>query len=83
MSANDLVAGGRFDIKLSSQPSSFDPADYIGSGACLGCHTEKQTWEKHAHANGIHEPGKAAALQSSVRINRVDRRSRSPSCTAA
>jgi predicted CXXCH cytochrome family protein len=72
VSADDLVAGGRFDIKLSSQPSSFDPADYIGSGACLGCHTEKQTWKKHAHANGIHEPGKAAPLQSADRLSRVD-----------
>jgi hypothetical protein len=66
------MVGSRFDIKISSRPSSFKPADYIGSGVCIGCHAETQTWEKHAHANGIHEPGKAAALQDAARINLVD-----------
>lgn len=72
LSTKELDTGGRLDIKVSSQPSSFDPASYIGSGACIGCHTEKQTWQKHAHANGIHEPGKAAVLQDSARISLVD-----------
>jgi predicted CXXCH cytochrome family protein len=72
VSADALVRGGRLDIRISSQPPSFDPENYIGSGACIGCHTEKQSWKKHAHANGIHEPGKAAPLQSSARIELVD-----------
>ncbi|HEU4727828.1 MAG TPA: cytochrome c3 family protein [Kofleriaceae bacterium] len=71
-SFDDLARGGRLDIKVSSQPSSFGTENYVGSGTCIGCHAETQGWMKHAHANGIHEPGKAAALQSQERINLVD-----------
>jgi predicted CXXCH cytochrome family protein len=71
-SFDDLARGGRFDIKVSSQPSSFATENYIGSGACIGCHAETQSWTKHAHANVIHEPGKAATLQSPERINLAD-----------
>ena len=71
-SFDDLARGGRLDIKVSSQPSSFGIENYVGSGTCIGCHAETQGWMKHAHANGIHEPGKAAALQSPERINLVD-----------
>ncbi|HET7500368.1 MAG TPA: cytochrome c3 family protein [Kofleriaceae bacterium] len=70
--ADELLAEGRLDIKLSSQPSSFAPDRYIGSGTCIGCHPDHQGWVNHAHANGIHEPGRAAALQSAERIARVD-----------
>ncbi len=71
-SFDDLARGGRLDIKVSSQPSSFGTENYVGSGTCIGCHPETQGWTKHAHANGIHEPGKAAALQSQERLNLVD-----------
>lgn len=72
VSFDDLVRSGRLDIKISSQPSSFATDSYVGSGTCIGCHPETQGWMKHAHANGIHEPGKAAALQSPERIRLVD-----------
>jgi len=72
VSADELISARRLNIKVSSQPSSFDPTNYIGSGACIGCHVAQQGWQKHAHANGIHEPGTAAPLQSSERINLVD-----------
>jgi predicted CXXCH cytochrome family protein len=72
LSADEIVRRGRLDIRISSQPSSFEPDRYIGSGACIGCHTEKQSWKKHAHANGIHEPGRAAPLQDAARIELVD-----------
>lgn len=71
-SADELIKAGRLDIKVSSQPSSFAPENYIGSGACIGCHADKESWKKHAHANGIHEPGQAAPLQSSARIDLAD-----------
>jgi hypothetical protein len=72
VTADEVMAGRPLDIKVSSQPSSFDPEDYIGSEACIGCHADTRTWNKHAHANGIHEPGKAAALQSAERISLAD-----------
>ena len=72
VSAEELLAAGRLDINVSSQPSSFDPKNNIGAEACLGCHPAKATWKKHAHANGIHEPGKAAGLQSAARIELAD-----------
>jgi predicted CXXCH cytochrome family protein len=71
-SADALLAAGRLDIKLSSMPSSFDPRNYIGAETCLGCHANQATWKRHAHANGIHEPGKAAPLQTQARIDLVD-----------
>jgi predicted CXXCH cytochrome family protein len=71
-SADELLAAGTVDIKVSSQPSSFEPSSYIGSTACIGCHGEKASWQKHAHANGIHEPGQAAPLQSAERIEIAD-----------
>lgn len=72
VSAEELIDGGRLDLRVSSQPSSFEVKNFIGSEACLSCHTEKATWKKHAHANGIHEPGKASPLQSAERIALVD-----------
>ena len=72
LGSEELVRRGRLDIRVSSQPSSFEPQGYIGSGACIGCHTERQSWTRHAHANGIHEPGKAAPLQNAARIELVD-----------
>lgn len=72
LSADELIAAGQHDIKVSSRPSSFDPKDYIGSDACIGCHAEEQTWKMHAHANGIHQPGQAASLQSAARIDPAD-----------
>jgi hypothetical protein len=72
MSAEDLIGEGRLDIRVSSQPSSFDVKNFIGSEACLGCHTEKVTWKKHAHANGIHQPGRASPLQNQDRLALVD-----------
>lgn len=72
VSATELLAAGRLDIKVSSQPSAFATKNFIGSEACLGCHAEKESWKKHAHANGIHEPGKASPLQSATRIGLVD-----------
>jgi hypothetical protein len=72
VSTDDLSRDRQLDIKVSSQPSSFATENYIGSAVCIGCHVEKQAWEKHAHANGIHEPGKAAPLQSAERIRLAD-----------
>lgn len=72
LSAAELADAGRLDIRVSSQPSSFDPKNNIGAEACLGCHAAKATWKLHAHANGIHEPGKAAGLQSAERLALVD-----------
>src|SRR5512140_541701 len=71
-SSEDLIGDGRLNIRVSSQPSSFEVKNFIGSEACLGCHKEKATWKKHAHANGIHEPGKASPLQSAERLALVD-----------
>jgi predicted CXXCH cytochrome family protein len=72
MSAEDLIDVGELDIRVSSQPSSFAARNYIGSGGCLGCHAQKDTWREHAHANGIHQPGQAAGLQSPERIAVAD-----------
>lgn len=71
-SAQDLIAAGRLDIRVSAQPSSFDVENMIGTDACLGCHSAKASWKKHAHANGIHQPGKASPLQSAERLALVD-----------
>jgi predicted CXXCH cytochrome family protein len=72
LGADELVRRGRLDIRLSSQPSSFGTGGYIGSGACIACHADEASWQRHAHANGIHEPGKAAPLQDAARIAAVD-----------
>jgi hypothetical protein len=72
VSAEELIGGGPLELRVSSQPSSFAVKDFIGSEACLGCHPQQATWKKHAHANGIHEPGKASPLQSAERIALVD-----------
>ncbi len=44
----------------------------LGAQTCLGCHPTKDTWKKHAHANGIHEPGNSAPLQTQARLDLVD-----------
>jgi len=71
-SADELLRAAPLSIVVSSQPSSFDPANVIGSGACIDCHKAKASWQKHAHANGIHQPGQAAPLQSQERLDIVD-----------
>jgi len=72
LTVDELVRRGHVELRVSSQPSSFRPEAYIGSGACLGCHSDQQGWQRHAHANGIHEPGRAAPLQSAARIDPAD-----------
>lgn len=71
-SADELLAAQPLHLTISSKPSSFEAKDYIGTEACLGCHTTKESWKKHAHANGIHQPGKASPLQNQERLSLAD-----------
>lgn len=62
----NAVSGAALDgtltaVEVSTTPSA--TATYVGSSACLGCHTDYADQKKTAHKHGIMVPGAPSALQ--------------------
>ena len=55
------LSGKTLAIGLSDSPSN--SATYIGTTACLACHTTYTDFKMTAHPNGIHVPATDSALQ--------------------
>ncbi|MBI4412289.1 MAG: hypothetical protein HY541_07390, partial [Deltaproteobacteria bacterium] len=58
------------DIEVSTTPS--DSATYVGSSACLACHTDYDTIKKTGHFNGLRVPGTDSALQDITAFENFD-----------
>lgn len=62
----NAVSGASLDktltaVEVSTTPSAL--ASYVGSSACLACHTDYVDQKKTAHKHGIMVPGAPSALQ--------------------
>jgi hypothetical protein len=58
------------DIEVTGQPTA--AATYIGSSACLVCHTDFESQKVHAHRLGFRRPGVSTALQDTSRFPTFD-----------
>ncbi|NCP77893.1 MAG: hypothetical protein GW833_01715 [Desulfuromonadales bacterium] len=71
----NAVTGASLDNKVTSVEVSTTPsatATYIGSSACLTCHTGKIDQQKTAHKHGIMATGTPSGLQNLDKFNADD-----------
>ena len=62
----------RYTSRSRRSPRRLRPRTTSGPRPASAATSTKESWKKHAHANGIHQPGKASPLQNQERLSLAD-----------